>query len=354
VTVLVTGGAGFIGSALLRHLSATSTRRLVNVDKLTYAANPESLAGSVDGSRYTLEQVDICDRAAMEAVFRRHRPAAVFHLAAESHVDRSIDSPDEFVRTNVQGTATLLDVATEYLVNLPPTQAQEFRFVHVSTDEVYGDLGDSPQAFDEASPYRPSSPYAASKAASDHLVRAWRRTYGLPVLIAISTNNYGPWQFPEKFIPHLIVSALAGQPLPIYGRGTQVRDWMHVEDHVRALCAILERGSIGETYNIGSRAESCNLDVARRVCSLLDELRPRGSRLSSYASLLTFVADRPGHDTRYALDTTRIERELGWRPVIGFESGLAATVKWYVDNQAWWQSALRRYKLERRGLARSH
>jgi dTDP-glucose 4,6-dehydratase len=350
VTVLVTGGAGFIGSALLRHLSVTSDARLVNVDKLTYAASPEAVAAFVDASRYTLEQVDVCDRDALAAVFARHRPSAVFHLAAESHVDRSIDAPDAFVRTNVQGTATLLEVALEYFQSLPADEAAAFRLVHVSTDEVYGDLGDQPQGFSEAAPYRPSSPYAASKAAADHLVRAWHRTYGLPVLIAVSSNNYGPWQFPEKFIPHMILSALSGRPLPIYGEGTQVRDWMHVDDHVRALCEIRERGRVGETYNVAAHQAFRNVDVARRICALLEQMCPRGDGNEPYERLLAFVADRRGHDTRYGLDTIRIERELGWRPSIAFDAGLAATVRWYLDNRTWWQGVLGRYRLERQGL----
>lgn len=354
MTLLITGGAGFIGSALLRHLSVTTTEKLVNVDKLTYAANPGAVKGFVDPSRYVHEKVDVCDRDALAVVFDRHKPDAVFHLAAETHVDRSIDSPAEFVRTNVLGTATLLDVTSEYLTTLPGGKTRDFRFVHVSTDEVYGDLGEGAPAYTETSPYRPSSPYSASKAAADHLVRAWHRTYGLPALVAVSSNNYGPWQFPEKFIPHLILSALTGKPLPIYGSGTQVRDWLHVTDHVRALCAILHGGTPGETYNIAANAELPNVDIARQVCRLLERLSPRAKGAAPYESLLAFVADRMGHDTRYSLDTSRIRSKLGWQPAVSFEAGLEDTVRWYLENRPWWTDVLQRHGLDRRGLARAH
>lgn len=349
MTLLVTGGAGFIGSALLRHLHAHTASNLVNVDKLTYAGNLESLPGLNDSARYAFEQLDICDHAALARVFERHQPDAVIHLAAETHVDRSIDSPDVFVRTNVLGTATLLEVALGYFRKLPPPRAKAFRFVQVSTDEVYGDLGDSPAAFTENAPYRPNSPYSATKAASDHLVRAWHRTYGLPVLIAAGSNNYGPCQFPEKFIPHMILTALAGRPMPVYGRGTQVRDWLHVDDHVRALCLVLKHGVVGETYNIGGRNGYPNIDVARRICALLEVLSPRPSGSPPYESLITFVEDRAGHDACYRLDSAKVQRDLGWEPQQTFDAGLESTVRWYLENRGWWERVLVRYRLERLG-----
>ncbi len=350
--MLVTGGAGFIGSAVVRLLVGRG-ETVVNVDKLTYAGNLESLAEARHHPRHRFERVDVCDRAALERVFREHRPEAVMHLAAESHVDRSIDGPAAFVQTNVVGTCTLLEVARDYWRSLEGEARERFRFHHVSTDEVYGDLGppgEGPEAFREEDPYRPSSPYAASKAAADHLVRAWHRTYGLPVLVTNCSNNYGPYHFPEKLIPLTIIKALRGEPLPVYGRGDQVRDWLYVEDHARALALVLERGRVGATYLIGGRSPRTNLEVVRAVCALLDELLP-DSPHRPHERLIRFVADRPGHDRRYAIDPTRIERELGWRAEESFESGLRKTVRWYLEHRWWWERVLDgRYRGERLGL----
>ena len=332
-TILVTGGAGFIGSALVRRLVGQTEYRVVNVDKLTYAASLESVASVSSSERYTLERVDICDAAAIRGVFERHRPAGVIHLAAESHVDRSIEGPAVFVQTNVVGTYTLLAESLRYWRSLDGESHERFRFHHVSTDEVYGTLG-ATGLFTEEAPYRPNSPYAASKAGSDHLARAWHRTYGLPVVTTNCSNNYGPWQHPEKLIPFMIRSALAGRPLGVYGSGENVRDWLYVDDHAEALQLAFERGTPGETYNIGGNAERRNIDVVRAICALLDELVP-DSRLGARARLITRVADRPGHDLRYGVDTTKIARELGWRPRESFESGLRKTVEWYVANQEW-------------------
>ncbi len=347
--LLVTGGAGFIGSAVIREALRRTPHDIVNLDCLTYAGNLESLAEVVAdpagrSERYAFVEVDIRDRPALERVFVLHRPDAVMHLAAESHVDRSIDRPLTFVDTNVLGTATLLEVARAYWRVLPAEGRAAFRFHQVTTDEIYGDLGESGGAFVETAAYAPSSPYAASKAAADHMVRAWHRSYGLPVLLTACSNNYGPCQFPEKFIPHMILSALAGRPLPIYGDGGQVRDWLHVEDHAQALLTVLERGRVGETYNVGGHDEVRNIDVARGVCVLLDELVPerRPAGMASYADLLSHVADRPGHDVRYATDARKLERELGWRPRQGFRSGLRQTVAWYLANEPWWRAVLSR------------
>jgi len=341
-TILVTGGAGFIGSALIRELIAATAHDIVNVDSLTYAGNPDSLADVSDDARYAFERVDITDRAALNRVFARHQPAAVMHLAAESHVDRSIDDPGIFISTNVAGTCTLLEAARAYWSGLDDARRHAFRFLHVSTDEVHGDLGPAAPPFSEASAYAPSSPYAASKAAADHLVRAWHRTYGLPVLLTCCSNNYGPRQFPEKLIPHMILSALQGRPLPVYGDGAQVRDWLHVDDHARALRMVLERGRTGETYHVGGHGEQRNLDVVRAICALLDELAParRPAGAAGYAGLITRVPDRPGHDARYAIDAGKIGSELGWRPRASFDSGLRDTVRWYLDNEAWWRRLL--------------
>lgn len=349
-TVLVTGGAGFIGSAVVRHLVANTNVNVVNVDKLTYAGNLESLAGATDPLRYKFEQVDICDRQALAAVFQRHQPAAVMHLAAESHVDRSIDAPEDFLQTNLLGTAVVLQTALTYFRTLPPQPAAGFRLLHVSTDEVYGDLADTGALFTEDTPYAPSSPYSATKAGSDHLARAWHRTYGLPVIITNCSNNYGPFQFPEKLIPHMILSALAGKPLPVYGQGTQVRDWLHVEDHARALCTVLDSGRVGETYNIGGHNEQRNIDVVHSICELLERHAPRASGLPPYRDLITFVKDRPGHDSRYAIDAGKIQRQLGWVPRETFSTGLEKTIRWYLANPGWWQRVLDgSYRLERRG-----
>lgn len=332
-TLLVTGGAGFIGSALVRLLIRETNCHIVNVDKLTYAGNPESLAEAAKSNRYTFEQVDICDREALARVFKTHRPDAVMHLAAESHVDRSIEGPGEFIQTNIVGTYNLLEAARAYWNELEGDTQANFRFHHVSTDEVYGDLGPDDAAFTENHAYTPSSPYSASKASSDHLVRAWHRTYGLPVLVTNCSNNYGPYQFPEKLIPLIILNAVEGKPLPVYGKGDNVRDWLYVEDHARALWHVLNKGVIGQTYNIGGRAEYTNLDVVHTVCVILDELKPRAE--GPHKELVQFVADRPGHDRRYAIDDTRLATELEWQPGENFESGLRQTVQWYLDNTGW-------------------
>lgn len=336
-TFLITGGAGFIGSAVVRELIRCTPHRVVNVDKLTYAGNLASLAEAAESERYRFVREDICDAAAMHRAFQEHRPDVVMHLAAESHVDRSIDGPAEFIQTNVVGTSVLLEAARGYWNTLrehEPAKAATFRFHHISTDEVYGDLGDDDALFVEATPYAPSSPYSASKAGSDHLVRAWQRTYGLPTLITNCSNNYGPYQFPEKLIPLMILNALAGKPLPVYGDGQQVRDWLYVEDHARALIQVATEGKVGETYNIGGHNEKANLEVVERLCDLLQELVPAAR---AYRELITFVQDRPGHDLRYAIDAGKIERELGWVPEETFETGLRKTVQWYLDNREWWR-----------------
>lgn len=349
--LLITGGAGFIGSAVIRHIIEHTEDSVLNVDKLTYAGNLDNLAAVSGSPRYAFAQADICDRAALDALFAEHRPDAVMHLAAESHVDRSIDSAGDFVRTNIVGTFTLLEAARAYFFRLPEHRRAAFRFHHISTDEVYGDLHGTDGLFTETTPYAPSSPYSASKAASDHLVRAWGRTYGLPVIVSNCSNNYGPCHFPEKLIPHMILNALAGRPLPVYGDGSQIRDWLYVEDHARALYAVVTRGQTGETYNIGGCNEQTNLHVVRTVCALLEELAPeKPEGVARYEDLITFVQDRPGHDARYAIDAGKIGRELGWRPEETFESGLRKTVQWYLDNRGWWQRVLDgSYRLERLG-----
>lgn len=327
--ILLTGGAGFIGSALVRHIIRHTDDAVVNVDKLTYAANPAAVGPVETDARYAFEQVDICDGPALARVFRQHQPDAVMHLAAESHVDRSIDGPAAFIQSNTVGTYILLETARAYWAELDPARAGQFRFHHVSTDEVFGDLEDADaRPFTEDSPYRPSSPYSASKAASDHLVRAWARTYGLPVLVSHCSNNYGPWQYPEKLIPLVIRLARHRQAIPIYGDGEQIRDWLYVDDHARALHMILRRGRVGATYNVGARQERRNLDVARDICDLLDQILGDHQR----QKLITHVADRPGHDRRYALDPGLLESELGWRPTESFESGLRKTVAWYLEH----------------------
>ncbi len=335
VKVLVTGGAGFIGSALVRMLIGETGTHVVNVDKLTYAACPEALAGVADDPRYVLEKVDICDRTALRLVFTGHRPDAVIHLAAESHVDRSIDGPMDFIATNIVGTATLLETARAYWSELDGRRADEFRFHHVSTDEVFGSLDEDGQ-FTEDSRYRPNSPYSASKAGADHLVRAWGATYGLPVIVTNCSNNYGPWQFPEKLIPLITTNAATGQQLPVYGDGANVRDWLFVDDHARALWTVLREGRVGESYNIGGDAERSNLDVVRSICGILDRLCP-DAPIRPHLRLIRFVADRPGHDFRYAIDAAKVGDELGWRPRESFDSGLESTVRWYLDNKDWWQ-----------------
>ena len=369
--ILVTGGAGFIGSAVIRHIIDSTQDSVVNLDKLTYAGNLESLLEVSNSDRYVFEQVDICDRAELDRVFQQHQPDAVMHLAAESHVDRSIDGPTEFIQTNIVGTYTLLEAARAYWNALEGERKQTFRFHHISTDEVYGDLphpnDDASNVgrslgrqevkvlplFTEETSYAPSSPYSASKASSDHLVRAWLRTYGFPTIVTNCSNNYGPYHFPEKLIPLVILNALEGKPLPIYGKGDQIRDWLYVEDHARALYKVVTEGEIGETYNIGGHNEKQNIEVVETICKILDELRPMNNDTAlvgrasarqvglkadlqkSYKSLITYVTDRPGHDRRYAIDASKIAKELNWQPIETFESGIRKTVQWYLDNQQW-------------------
>ncbi|MBZ5754287.1 dTDP-glucose 4,6-dehydratase [Pseudomonas sp. S5(2021)] len=334
--ILVTGGAGFIGSALIRHLILDTGHSVLNLDKLTYAGNLESLASVDDNPRYQFLQADIADRERVSEALLDFQPDAIMHLAAESHVDRSIDGPAEFVQTNIVGTYQLLEAARAYWQTLPTERRAAFRFHHISTDEVYGDLHGVDDLFTETTPYAPSSPYSASKASSDHLVRAWQRTYGLPVLITNCSNNYGPFHFPEKLIPLVILNALDGKPLPVYGDGLQIRDWLFVEDHARALFKVVSEGRVGETYNIGGHNEQKNIDVVRGICALLEELAPnKPAGLARYEDLITFVKDRPGHDLRYAIDAGKIERELGWVPQETFQTGLRKTVRWYLNNLEW-------------------
>ena len=348
--ILVTGGAGFIGSALVRHLVSETDHAVVNVDALTYAGHPSTVAPVADSDRYAFEHVDVADAAEVGRVFREHAPDAVVHLAAESHVDRSIDGPAAFVRTNVVGTYTLLEAARAHRDGLGGGAAEAFRFLHVSTDEVYGTLG-ATDLFTEETPYAPNSPYSATKAASDHLTRAWHHTYGLPVVTTNCSNNYGPYQYPEKLVPVVILNALRGRPVPVYGDGRQVRDWLFVDDHVRALVRALEAGVPGETYNVGGHNERTNLDVVRTLCGLLDRLAPEAAPPGGYGTLVRHVRDRPGHDARYAIDAGKVERELGWTPAETFESGMERTVRWYLANGAWCEGVLRdRYDLERLGV----
>lgn len=364
LNILVTGGAGFIGSAVIRHIIDDTDYSVVNVDKLTYAGNLESLASVSDNPRYAFEQVDICDASELKRVFNQHQPDIVMHLAAESHVDRSIDGPGEFIQTNIVGTYTLLEQARAYWNTLEGDKKANFRFHHISTDEVYGDLphpDDNAEfsilndelnqdnsklniqnsklpLFTEETAYAPSSPYSASKASSDHLVRAWQRTYGFPTLVTNCSNNYGPYHFPEKLIPLIILNALEGKPLPVYGKGNQIRDWLYVEDHARALVLVATQGKVGETYNIGGHNEKQNIEVVDKICEILEELAPiKNSKLNikNYKDLKVFVKDRPGHDMRYAIDASKIQRELGWTPQETFESGIKKTVQWYLNNQAW-------------------
>jgi dTDP-glucose 4,6-dehydratase len=347
--ILVTGGAGFIGSALVRHLIQDSAHEVLVLDKLTYAGVLESLDSVTNNSRYRFVRGDICDSVLLAGVLSEFQPDVIAHLAAESHVDRSIDGPAEFIQTNVVGTFTMLQQALGYWRRLPAEQRASFRFHHISTDEVFGSLGGD-GFFVETTPYDPRSPYSASKASSDHLVRAWGHTYGLPVLVTNCSNNYGPYHFPEKLIPLIVIRALAGEPLPVYGDGANVRDWLFVEDHARALRTVFERGSPGETYNVGGNAERRNIEVVRAICAELDHCHPRDDG-KSYAEQITFVADRPGHDQRYAIDAGKIRAELGWEPEVSFEEGIAATVRWYLDNRAWWEPILARQgATERLGL----
>ena len=342
--IIVTGGAGFIGSAVIRHLIKNTDHQVLNLDKLTYAGNLASLKEVESSDRYRFLQADICDRNAVDQAFASFKPDAIMHLAAESHVDRSIDGPAAFIQTNIIGTYTLLEAARSYAKDHP-----DFRFHHISTDEVYGDLELDDSLFTEETPYDPSSPYSASKASSDHLVRSWQRTFGLKALITNCSNNYGPYHFPEKLIPLVILNALEGKPLPIYGKGDQIRDWLYVADHARALCTVCLQGKPGETYNIGGHNEKQNIEVVKTICAILDDLKPRADG-KKYAEQITFVADRPGHDMRYAIDAGKIERELGWKPAETFETGLRKTVQWYLDNKWWWEPLREKYQRERLGL----
>ncbi|EJV9414810.1 dTDP-glucose 4,6-dehydratase [Vibrio vulnificus] len=339
--ILVTGGAGFIGSAVVRHIINDTQNSVINLDKLTYAGNLESLTSVAGCERYAFEQVDICDRAELDRVFAVHQPDAVMHLAAESHVDRSIDGPAAFIETNIVGTYTLLEAARNYWNTMESERKVAFRFHHISTDEVYGDLEGTDDLFTETTSYAPSSPYSASKASSDHLVRAWLRTYGLPTIVTNCSNNYGPYHFPEKLIPLMILNALEGKALPVYGDGMQIRDWLFVEDHARALYKVVTEGVVGETYNIGGHNEKANIEVVKAICSLLEELVPNKPQgVDQYLDLITYVKDRPGHDVRYAIDASKIELELGWKPQETFESGIRKTVEWYLNNQEWWSRVL--------------
>jgi len=333
--ILVTGGAGFIGSAVIRQYITDTEHEVVNLDALTYAGNLESLSSVDENNRYQFEHADICDKKSLESIFEQHQPDAVMHLAAESHVDRSIDGPADFIQTNIVGTCNLLEVARNYWNQLPDDRKANFRFHHVSTDEVYGDL-DETGLFTEETSYDPSSPYSASKASSDHLVRAWHRTYGFPIVITNCSNNYGGYQFPEKLIPLVTLNALEGKPLPIYGTGQQIRDWLHVDDHARALRLVLETGKNGQTYNIGGHNEKTNLEVVKTICALLDKLVPESPYIP-HESLITYVADRPGHDVRYAIDADKIDKDLGWTPDETFDTGIEKTIEWYLDNSEWCQ-----------------
>jgi dTDP-glucose 4,6-dehydratase len=349
--ILVTGGAGFIGSAVIRYLVSETDHVVINLDKLTYAGNLDSLEPVAASQRYHFEQVDICDREALDRVFSTHEPDAVMHLAAESHVDRSIDGPGDFIQTNLVGSYTMLEAARSHWTGLDEPGREGFRFLHVSTDEVYGDLAGCDDLFREDTSYDPSSPYAATKAGSDHLVRAWGRTFKFPVLVTNCSNNYGPYQFPEKLIPHMILNALQGKALPIYGDGSQVRDWLYVDDHARALCRVLITGKLGETYNIGGLNEKKNIDVVKEICAIMDEMvtdKPDG--IERFEELITFVKDRPGHDERYAIDASKINADLGWAPAEDFNSGIRKTVAWYLENRQWWQRVMDgSYRLERIG-----
>jgi dTDP-glucose 4,6-dehydratase len=351
-TILLTGGAGFIGSALIRHIIKNTQHTVVNIDKLTYSGNLQSLESIEVSKNYIFEQVDICNKNELLRVFRQNQPDVVMHLAAESHVDRSIDDPSPFIQTNIVGTATLLEQSKNYWQSLKSSKKENFRFLYVSTDEVYGDLTGKSSFFTETSSYRPSSPYSASKASSDHLVRAWHRTYDLPVLITHCSNNYGPCQFPEKLIPHIILNSLAGKNLPVYGDGKQIRDWLYVDDHVFALMNIVKNAKVGETYNIGGNNEIQNIDVVKKVCHILDELIPNKlNDMSSFSELITYVKDRPGHDVRYAINTNKINKDLGWEPQENFESGIRKTVEWYINNKAWCENIQNgSYQLERLGV----
>tara|TARA_B110000003_G_scaffold52928_1_gene52603 strand:- start:3847 stop:4911 length:1065 start_codon:yes stop_codon:yes gene_type:complete len=352
--ILVTGGYGFIGSALIRHILDNTNFSVLNIDKLTYAGNIESIPGSSGNLRYLYKNIDICDKESLKKIFNEYKPSIVMHLAAESHVDRSIESPDDFINTNIIGTFNLLEEAYFYFKSISDECKEIFRFHHISTDEVYGDLKGTKDLFTEETSYDPSSPYSASKASSDHLVRAWHRTYGLPVIITNCSNNYGPYHFPEKLIPHIILSAIKGKNLSVYGDGSQIRDWLYVEDHVKALLKVVTKGKIGETYNIGGHNEIKNIKVVEMICALLEELAPeKKAGFNKYTDLIKFVKDRPGHDARYAIDATKINKELDWVPIENFESGLRKTVIWYLNNENWWERVLsNEYRLERKGEQR--
>jgi dTDP-glucose 4,6-dehydratase len=351
-TIVVTGGAGFIGSELIRYLIKNSEHSLINIDKLTYSGNLESLESVESSNHYHFEQIDICDESELKRVLKENEPDIIIHLAAESHVDRSIDGPKDFIQTNIVGTFNILEQSKKYWQSLQGKKKDNFRFLHVSTDEVYGDLDGVEDYFKEETPYDPSSPYSASKASSDHLVRAWYRTYNLPVIITNCSNNYGPYQFPEKLIPHIILNAIAGKNLPVYGDGKQIRDWLYVNDHVRALITVALNGNVGETYNVGGNNEIQNIDVVKIICKILDELIPNKlNRLGSFSELITYVEDRPGHDVRYAIDASKIKNDLGWKPKEDFLSGIRKTVCWYLDNLAWSENIQDgSYKLERIGV----
>jgi dTDP-glucose 4,6-dehydratase len=342
-TILVTGGAGFIGSAVVRHLMAHTDYNIVNIDKLTYAASPEAVGTAVDHARYTLLQSDICDLESLRRAFAQFQPAAIMHLAAESHVDRSISGPGAFVQSNIVGTYNMLEAAREYWTSLSAGDQKNFRFHHISTDEVFGTLGDTGY-FSETSPYQPNSPYSASKASSDHLVRAWHETFGLPVLVTNCSNNYGPWQAPEKLIPVVILSCLNKKPIPVYGEGKNVRDWLFVDDHARALVTVVQKAAPGSTWNIGCHNDVPNLIIIRKICALMDELSPNKTGPKKHEELISFVKDRPGHDFRYAIDPSKIQKELGWEPIADFDTHLRTTVTWYLENQAWCDKALARIK----------
>lgn len=351
MNIIVTGGSGFIGSAVVRYIIDNTDCTVLNIDALTYAGNPESLALVESNTRYNFAQIDICDKAQLVQAFVDFKPDAVMHLAAESHVDRSIDGPSAFIQTNIVGTFNMLEAARSYWLGLEQEAKERFRFHHISTDEVYGDLEGTVDLFTEDTSYEPSSPYSASKASSDHLVRAWGRTYGLPILVTNCSNNYGPYHFPEKLIPHVILNAIHGKPIPVYGNGCQVRDWLFVEDHARALYKVVTEGKVSETYNIGGHNEKKNIEVVEAICDLLEELKPAKPKgIASYKDLICFVKDRPGHDIRYAIDAAKIERELGWKPEESFESGIKKTVEWYLDNEDWWSRVLSgEYQLNRLG-----
>ena len=351
-TILVTGGAGFIGSALIRHIIKNTYHSVVNIDKLSYSGNLQSLESIESNKDYIFEQVDICDEKELDRIFKKNKPDIVMHLAAESHVDRSIDGPGDFIKTNIVGTYTLLEQSKNYWQSLEGDKKNNFRFLHVSTDEVYGDLDGTTDFFSEETSYDPSSPYSATKASSDHLVRAWHRTYGLPVLITNCSNNYGPCQFPEKLIPHVMLNALEGKNLPIYGDGRQIRDWLYVDDHVLALMSVVLDGNVGETYNIGGSNEIQNIEVVKKICNILDKLiSNKLNGMASFSELITYVKDRPGHDVRYAINANKINRDLGWKPEESFESGILKTVQWYLTNNDWCENIQNgSYKLERLGV----